>query len=60
MSNREFDGKPFEFKRAAFERVFPIAAKDIQELAAEDPFLAGVLAPTTIMGLTATQHYTGR
>lgn len=60
MNNREFDGKPFEVKRALFERTFPIAAKDLLELAQEDPAIAAILTPTTIMGLTGTQTYTGR
>lgn len=60
MSNREFDGKPFEAKRALYERTFPIAAKDLVELAQEDPELALMLGPATIMGLTNTQTYSGR
>lgn len=60
MSNREFDGKPFDAKRAAFERVFPIAAKDIVDLAKTDPALAAATAIPTMFGLTGTQHYTGR
>jgi len=60
MGGREFDGKPFEVKRALYERVFPIAAKDIMELAQEDPAIAALLTPTTIMGLTGAQHYSGR
>lgn len=60
MNNREFDGKPFEVKRAIFERVFPIAAKDVVELMQEDPTLAGALALPTLTGLTGTQTYSGR
>jgi len=60
MSNKEFDGKPFEVKRALYERVFPIAAKDITELAQEDPALAAATAIPTMTGLTGTQHYSGR
>lgn len=57
MSNSEFDGKPFEVKRALYERVLPIAAKDIAELAMEDPALAAVLAIPTSLGLVGAQHY---
>ena len=60
MSNKEFDGQPFSAKRAIFERVFPIAAKDIVDLAQADPALASVTAIPTMFGLTGTQHYTGR
>lgn len=60
MNNSEFDGKSFEVKRAIFERTFPIAAKDIYELAQEDPTLAAIMAPATLTGLAGTQHYTGR
>lgn len=60
MDNREFDGQPFEVKRAAFERVFPIAAKDIWELAQEDPALAAAMAPLSVTGFASTQHYSGR
>jgi len=60
MDGREFDGKSFEAKRALYERIFPIAAKDIWELAQEDPWLAAILTPSTMMGLTGTQHYSGR
>lgn len=60
MSNREFDGKPFEVKKALFERILPIAMKDIYEMAQEDPKLAAMLAIPTTLGLTGTQTYTGR
>jgi len=60
MGNREFDGKPFEVKRALFERVFPIAAKDILDMTKEDPALAATLAVPTLLGLSGTQTYTGR
>jgi hypothetical protein len=60
MNNSEFDGKPFDAKRALFERVFPIAAKDIYDLAQSDPALAAVTAAPTMFGLTGSQHYTGR
>jgi len=60
MDGREFDGKPFEAKRALYERIFPIAAKDIYELAQEDPWLAAILSPATLSGLAGTQHYSGR
>jgi hypothetical protein len=57
MSGREFDGKPFEYKRAMYERVFPIALKDIYELAQEDPALAAVLALPMIGGFAGSQVY---
>jgi hypothetical protein len=60
MNNRDFDGKPFEAKKALFERTVPIVQKDIIDMIKEDPALAAVLAPSTIMGLTGTQVYTGR
>lgn len=60
MTGREFDSQPFEVKRALYERVFPIAAKDIYELAQEDPALAAIFTAPTMMGLVGTQHYTGR
>jgi hypothetical protein len=60
MWNREFDGKPFEVKRALYERTLPIAAKDIAELAQEDPALALILGPATLTGLAGTQTYSGR
>ena len=60
MGNSEFDGKPFEVKRGIYERVFPIAAKDILDMAQENPALAAALAIPTTMGLTGTQTYTGR
>lgn len=60
MNNREFDGKPFEVKKALFERTVPIVLKDMQELSQENPALAAMLAPTSILGLTGTQTYTGR
>ena len=58
LDNKDFDGKPFEAKKALFERVFPIAASDIIELAQEDPALAGILAVPTTLGLTGSQVYT--
>jgi hypothetical protein len=60
MSNREFDGKPFEYKRAVFERTLPIVAKDMWELGKEDPEIAAIMAIPSILGLAGTQHYTGR
>jgi len=60
MNNREFDGKPFEVKKALFERVFPIAMKDIYDMAQTDPVLAAVMAAPTTLGLSNTQTYTGR
>lgn len=57
MSGREFDGKPFEVKKALYERVFPIAAKDIGELMMEDPALAVLLAPLSVSGFASTQVY---
>lgn len=59
-SGKEFDGKPFEAKRAAFERTFPIAAKDIYELALEDPQMAALLAVPIEFGWINAQHYSGR
>lgn len=60
MFNKEFDGKPFEYKRALFERTLPIATKDIAELVQEDPWLAAIISPLSITGLASAQHYTGR
>lgn len=60
MSGREFDGKPFEVKKALYERTLPIATKDILELAQEDPALALILGPATLTGLVGTQTYSGR
>lgn len=60
MFNHEFDGKPFEVKRALYERTMPIAMKDIYDIAQEDPKLAATLAIPTTLGLTGTQTYTGR
>lgn len=59
MNNREFDGKPFEVKRALYERTFPIAMKDMWELAQEDPGMALLLSPLIISGVASTQTYSG-
>ena len=58
MSNREFDGKPFEVKKALFERVMPIAVSDMYKLAQEDPKLAAILSPLLVTGMAGTQTYT--
>jgi len=58
MSNKEFDGKPFELKKALYERAFPIAINDMIELAKEDPKLAAILSPLLITGMAGTQTYT--
>lgn len=58
MSNREFDGKPFELKKALYERTLPIAINDMMELAQEDPKLAAILSPLLITGMAGTQTYT--
>ena len=58
MGNREFDGKPFEVKKALFDRVQPIAVHDMIELAQEDPKLAAILTPLLITGIAGTQTYT--
>lgn len=60
MFNREFDGMPFETKKALYERTAPIAMKDIYDMAQTDPVLAAVMAVPTTMGLSNTQTYTGR
>jgi hypothetical protein len=60
MNNREFDGQPFEVKRALYERTFPIVAKDLLELAQEDPKLLPALVAPSVLGLAGTQHYSGR
>jgi len=60
MRGREFDGKPFEWKRALYERTMPIVVKDLTELAQSDPALAAMLSPLLITGLAGTQVYTGR
>lgn len=60
MSNKEFDGKPFDVKRALYERIAPIAAKNIIELAQENPELAFLMTPTNLTGLAETSTYTGR
>jgi hypothetical protein len=58
MSNREFDGKPFEIKKALYERALPIAMNDMWELANEDPKLAAILSPLLITGMAGIQTYT--
>jgi hypothetical protein len=60
MDGREFDGKPFEVKRALYERAMPIVLKDLTELAQEDPAMAAVLSPLLVSGMASTQVYTGR
>jgi hypothetical protein len=60
MDNTEFDGQPFEAKRALLERTMPIVLKDMTELAQEDTDLAALMAIPSIMGLSGTQVYTGR
>lgn len=57
MNNREFDGKPFEVKRALYERTAPIVLKDLYELAKDDPALAAIMTPSNVLGLTGTQTY---
>lgn len=57
MFNKDFDGKPFEYKKALFNRTFPIAAQDLFQLAQEDPALGLAMTPTNMMGLTGTQTY---
>lgn len=59
MNNREFDGKPFEVKRALYERTLPIAMKDMWELYQEDPSMALLLSPLIASGVASTQTYTG-
>jgi hypothetical protein len=60
MDGREFDGKPFEVKRALYERAMPIVLKDLTELAQEDPTMAAVLSPLLVSGMASTQVYSGR
>lgn len=45
MNNKEFDGQPFEIKRALMMRTVPIVMQDLYDLAKEDPNLipAGLL-----------------
>lgn len=45
MNNKEFDGQPFEVKRALMMRTVPIVMQDLYDLAKEDPNLipAGLL-----------------
>lgn len=45
MENKEFDGEPFEVKRALFNRTVPIVMQDLQELAQEDPKLIPLIIP---------------
>lgn len=58
MSNREFDGKPFEIKKGLYERTLPIAMEDMIKLAQEDPKLAAILSPFLMTGMAGTQTYT--
>ena len=37
MNTREFDGEPFEVKKALLNRTVPIVAQDLYELAQDDP-----------------------
>jgi hypothetical protein len=60
MDNKEFDGKPFDEKRALFERTAPIAEKDIFELMQEDPFIGAVLSPFVLGGLVGGSVYPQR
>lgn len=52
MKGTDFDGKPFEFKKALANRIYPLVAQDIYELAEEDPkLLPFAIAPIVGEGL---------
>lgn len=59
-TGREYDGQPFEVKKAIFQRTFPIALNDLIQLSMEDPTLGLIATPTTMLGITNTQTYSGR
>ncbi len=52
----DFDGQPFEVKRAILNRITPIAAQDIYETATQRPDLAPILIPGAILGEGANTY----
>lgn len=54
MKGRDFDGMPFEAKKALLDRTVPIVMQDLKDLADKDPNLApqikAILAASAVMG----------
>lgn len=45
LEGKEFDGEPFEVKKALLNRTVPLVMQDMYELLNEDPSLAPLIAP---------------
>lgn len=54
MKGRDFDGTPFEMKKALLQRTVPIVAQDLEDLIKKEPNLApqikALLAASAVMG----------